>query len=259
MENRERKYGFIKSAFLLYLEGMLHLLKAVQKLEVLGVFAIAVVLSLQLISFQADREIKAWQILTAASSGNNGKVKALEFLAKRGLPLHHMNLSCENVGAGRFDDKGKFTCTYPPYLGFLNLHRGVSRFFLPFNHITDLRLSSFDSANLFKANFDGVILNFASFKDAYLYNSSFKGSSLKDVDFSGSYVAKADFRKSLFFDKRNFRNSWVWSDIKEQDLPKFPNNLEAKKIIKLCNPGKNNSFRNKMDRFQFTTLPSSCK
>lgn len=84
------------------------------------------------VSLHEESIARAWAILAAPSSGNSGKVRALNTLRNNNIPMEGIDLSCKRMGGG-WDEEKKF-CTRRTYL------RNVQLQTLP-HSINDLKTS----------------------------------------------------------------------------------------------------------------------
>jgi len=141
-----------------------------------------------------QRILDSWQLLTITAPGNNGKVQALEFLAKQNLDLHGIDLGSNEKQIG----------TYLSNVNIPNIR--MTKANLSGAILTDANLSGsfLTSSNLERVNFAGsnlsasqmvkVNLVSASMQGANLSNTNLRTADLSFVDFRGADLTGADLR-----------------------------------------------------------------
>lgn len=159
----------------------------------------------------------SWQTVTTKSAGNSGKIEAIEFLAKQGIPLVEIDMS-EKTHEGKV------------FLSGLDVSEQK------LGKKVDLLRANFEGANLCKATFEGAGLWDANFKKAELFGShfedanlagsnfegvklwesyfegaNFQGANLKNTSFQNSDLTGADFRRSKNFGAAKFVNNYITS------------------------------------------------
>ncbi|WP_238368873.1 pentapeptide repeat-containing protein [Heliomarina baculiformis] len=180
---------------------------------------------------------RAWQLLTTKSSGNSGKIEALEFLVERDVPLAGIDLSCDVMGGNWFPETDSFGppglgfdrdpksglsyCERPTYLEGVDLRGAILRSAnLSGVNLarSDLREVDFSNANLegailTESILDNSILEKANLKSAQLDYTSLAGINMRRVDASGATFANSQIRNADLFEAvfvgASFRNSEV--------------------------------------------------
>lgn len=154
--------------------------QTVRALEPWGVLLAAFGIILATMSYCSDlddrryqREIDAWQLLTAPAFGNSGKREAIEYLHGLGVEFRHINLSPPNNGTPPDDYVGR------PFF------RGVR---LPGANLmhANLLLTTFREANLQGANLQWAHLDRAKFTEVDLRGTKFIKTDLDLADFRGA-------------------------------------------------------------------------
>lgn len=147
-------------------------------------------------SVQEQSITSAWQLLTARSPGNSGKVDALETLDRAGINLVGLDLSCSS----QLGLNGN-NCRFPVYLEELKLGS--------YSDLADLREVNFAGANL---NYSDMSANLsgADFSNTSLRDASFRFSGGRAVKFSHAF-GKVDFSRTFFigssFNNASFSDS----------------------------------------------------
>ena len=156
-----------------------------------------------------ERNARSWSIVTAQSSGNSGKIEALENLAGQDIPLDGIDLSCKRMSGDWHD--GEKTCERQTYLEDI-----------------DLMGASLDSVNLsgsylVNANLSGTKLNYARLEGASLYGANFAKAEISAASFEGAFIAGADFTGAVGIADADFKDVWAF----EAALPKGLSGIEV--------------------------------
>jgi len=117
---------------------------------------------------------RAWEIVGRKASGNSGKIEALEFLNKRGIPLIGIDLSAKTHGGS-------------VWLSFVDL-RGV-----------DLVRANLRQANLSYAKLSHAKLSYANLRQANLSYANLRHANLSRADLPGANLFGADLRGANLF------------------------------------------------------------
>ncbi len=152
-------------------------------------------------SLQEQKILGAWQLITTKSSGNSGKIQALEFLNFKGVPLVGVYLS-------------------NAYLAGVNL-KGAN-----------LRGANFTNADLSGAHFEGADLMGATFHGAWLGDAHFEGAHnlsgtrfVKSVNITADHttvrwvnLTGANFASAIV-DNTIFKESWIQTIESQRSSP----------------------------------------
>jgi uncharacterized protein YjbI with pentapeptide repeats len=197
---------------------------------------------------------RSWSNLTTQSSGNSGKVPALEHLSSEIRELPYLDLSCEAMGGLDTLPDGSSLCTRPTYLSGLDLfEEGYFIYrsaFLAGSNFSETEIQfgdfsyghldhvSFTKASMMGAKFFRASLRDATLNQANLVNTNwsyseaeratFRGANLLTAIFYAAYLPEADFSganvsHAYFFganlDGARFDNAWAWADMPPIGLP----------------------------------------
>lgn len=223
-------------------------------LVVLSIPAALYSLWLQYSEASAGNLGRSWSNLTTQSSGNSGKVSALEHLSSEIGELPYLDLSCKAMGGVDILPDGNSECTRPTYLAGLELfeesiftyksaYLAGSNFSETEIQFGDFSYGFLDNVNfkraammgakffrtsLADANLDQTILvntnwsyaeaKRATFRDANLLTAIFYAAYLPEADFSGANVSHAYFFGAML-DGARFDNAWAWADMPPVGLP----------------------------------------
>lgn len=223
-------------------------------LVILSIPAALYSLWLQYSETSAGNLARSWSNLTTQSSGNSGKVAALEHLSSEIRELPYLDLSCEAMGGLDKLSDGSSVCTRPTYLAGLDLfEEGYFIYrtaFLSGSNFSETEIQfgdfsngyldgvNFDRAAMMGAKFFRASLADATFNKAQLVNTnwsyseaesaSFSGANLLTAIFYAAYLPGADFSDAnvshtYFYganlDGANFENAWAWADMPPIGLP----------------------------------------
>ncbi|UYV37625.1 pentapeptide repeat-containing protein [Rhodobacteraceae bacterium D3-12] len=151
---------------------------------------------------------RSWSNLTTKSSGNSGKVAALEHLSRDIKNLPNLDLSCSAMGGIEKKLNGEDECVRPTYLNSLNLF--------------EEGMFHYSSAFMPGSNFSGVDMAWADVSHGFIDNSQFQGSSLisanffqasaEESNFSSSIIVNANFSYAVL-DGSDFSNANLYSSI----------------------------------------------
>lgn len=198
------------------------------------IIAIATISALYL-QYDALREQKitsAWQLITTKSVGNSGKVEALEFLAKQGVPLVGIDLSkknnCTSLSKDNFirkeviikidQNEEEDVENHKKYNKSLTYLQGLNLSKNNMGEIIDLSESNFNETYLYNAHFCDTIIQQAQFNGSYLQGTKFNQSDLSYTKFNGSDLYNVTFHKSNL-QKAQFHGSLLTNvDFNQSDL-----------------------------------------
>lgn len=168
--------------------------------------------SLQYQEILEAKEMRALQTLSSDTAISSLKVKSLEYLAKRGVILDGIDLSCKSL---KEDPRNVLECKRGK-----NHLKGLDLSYKNIGKKVSLRYANFTGANLENANFQGVDLSGSDFSNANLRNVNFQntvileatfyGADLFFTNFQNSNLAYSKFSKNLSL-KTDFRNSNLFS------------------------------------------------
>lgn len=130
---------------------------------------------------------RAWEIVGRKASGNSGKIEALEFLNKKGIPLIGIDLSAETHGG-------------PVWLSFVDL-RGADLFEADLSGTRLIGADLSDADSLVRADLSGALLN---------------GAILDAVDFSQSTIDETTNFEIVFLKDKN--KLPIFSEEQEDEL-----------------------------------------
>ncbi len=146
-----------------------------------------------LIAIQEERKIWYWTLLTTPAPGNSGKIEALEYLAKQGVSLTSIDLSCRAMRGEETVTKSngskKTKCERPVYLEGLDLSKKTLK------KKADLSGANLSGANLRDANLSGANLDDVDLSDANLSDAN-----LRDANLSGANLDDAKLFDAKLFD-----------------------------------------------------------
>ena len=127
---------------------------------------------------------RSWAILAAPSSGNSGKIEALETLYRYDISLQGIDISCERMGGGWLENDQR--CQRATYLEGLNLS-GVET-----TSKKEAENKWKKTAILNSANLSGADLSNAKLSGANLIRAKLRGSQLNNVNLSSSNLIHSD-------------------------------------------------------------------
>ena len=150
--------------------GVLGNVSAVVSLMIVAIFS-----CLQYEEMQENREMRAMQVLSSSNTIGSAKVKALEYLARRGVVLDGIDLSSK--------EESSFYCLEGLDLSYKNIGKRVS-----------MRNAKFQKIKLKNVNLSDVDLTGANFFDLDLDGTNFEGANLSKSRFEGRYICHANFQ-----------------------------------------------------------------
>ena len=218
-------------------------------LEIIGVlFAISAILFDIFWRFTVDRRItqqetiaRAWQIVGEKNYGNSGKIAALETLAKDGVDLHAINLSCREENR---------QCRDNHYL------RGVNLSVENIGYQVDLSFAKLRGVNLAGANLRGVNLKFSDLSDANLIGADLTGALMDQANISGTKFCTektTEVECAIGIQRTQLDQTWSWRN--EPPVFGVDNSIFNKIVAKLCNP----SYRADYNRDNGAGFPNGCQ
>ena len=141
--------------------------------------------------WQFGRLVSAWSLLTTKSSGNSGKITAINVLFAAGEDIVGLDLSCENNGGTlarttTLYDRFVLACDRGVFLSGLELQSDTS---LARNVFSNSNLSG---VNLSKARFEGLVIRDALLTGANITGARFDDTTLERVDFQSALGTPVD-------------------------------------------------------------------
>ncbi|WP_158090137.1 pentapeptide repeat-containing protein [Kiloniella majae] len=190
----------------------------------------------ELFALAEQRKINAWQILALQSSGNLGKVTALEFLNRNRycIPFSTTCLFKKE----RLDgvDFSSLDLKHGPFLNHVNLTAAsllgvnfynATLYEAVFNY-SDMRQAKLKKAWAKSAKFENTWLQNSDFEGAFLLGASFKESVVNGASFAGTTLTYTDFSFASL-ENVNFENA----DISKTDF-RTSENLKPEQLMLSC-------------------------
>ena len=179
--------------------------RAIKKLEVLGVLLAIAALIITFMQFQEERQVNAWQLLATKTTGNSGKITALQYLNEE------KGLICREWLRGRLNwlhDKSPDPALDPacifrfkkkiPLVG-IDLSPPDENSSGVFLNGVDLRYATLEgaimnSAMLPCAKLQSANMHSAKLRNAYLFSANLDSANLMEADLTCANLEHADLK-----------------------------------------------------------------
>lgn len=136
---------------------------------------------------EEERRARFWEVIARPAPGNSGKIQAMEYLSKQGVPLHGTNLSCErHQGEWKNIKTRLFSFEIRECIGGVYLQNA----FLPGADLS--------TANLRGALLDGSVLTGANLDSANLRGARVAHAGLRQASLTNITANMADFSYADF-------------------------------------------------------------
>lgn len=183
-------------------------------LEKLVIFTTLLAFLISILDRKDERVARAWQLLTTKSTGNSGKIGALETLADYGVSLVGMDLSCATNDGFDKDSEGTTYCARGVFLEGIDLSPrikwlGFSTRNPPFSWIpsfrrgesifvrrVDLSDSNLSGVKMENAALNGTILSFVKLSNAEMDHVSFEGAQLHGTELRQAFISDGSFKST---------------------------------------------------------------
>ena len=223
-------------------------LRVFKVLEPIGILIAVVALILTLLTFQEEREARAWSLIfqSRGSPGDGGRNYALEYLHNKrkvdltGLPLEKAYLKGIKLPKARLDhtDLQEATLIEATLIEATLIKANLSKADLSGANLrrADLHEAYLLQANLDKADLSEANLDKADLLQANLFKTSLRGASLRGADLTEADLGGADLTKTKNLKQEQIDRAFY---CEQWDPPKLPVKLKpppTRKCDKFGNP-----------------------